>query len=202
MVRLMADGSRTRPVRSARLMSGPEGAALRRSRPSRPVLAGIAALIAVSVIACDAGTRSSPGATSIALPSVSLNPATETSTPEPAGTPGDAPPVGPPSNVPSPPGLTVDYSGPPDDLPAFVAAYRSAFQVPELTEEQIAGAGARLCTYLQRHATANGSVDLARALIEAEINEPGYPREVWELAFELANASYCTEFSVPTEGQG
>jgi hypothetical protein len=137
------------------------------------------------------------------VPSVSLVPAVETSTPGPVETPGEVPLVGPPSGVPlPPPGVTPDYQQAADDLAAFVDAYRQAFQVPELPEEAIAAAGARVCTYLQRHADTSGRVDIAGALTEAEINQPGFPREVWLTAFEAAIANYCREFSFDSEGLG
>lgn len=175
---------------------------MHRMRPSRLLAVPTAWVVALVVVACQAGSPATPAPTAIVLPSLSLLPASETSTPEPAATPGEVPPIGPPSNVPPPPEVAVEYAGPPDDLTAFVTAYRSAFQVPELSDQQIADAGARLCTYLQRHATPNGAVDVDRALAEAEIHEPGYPRDAWQRAFQLASADYCGEFSFATEGQG
>jgi hypothetical protein len=177
-----------------------------RPGPSRLAFACAAAVIAATLVACDTGSRSSPAATSIAVPSVSLLPAVDLSTPEPAGTPGAVPqigpPSGPPSSVPPPPEGIAGYSDTADDLSAFVAAYRTAFQVPELSDQQIAEAGARLCTYLRGQADATGIVDAGRALADAEINEPGYPRAVWQAAFELASTSYCSEFTFDVEGQG
>lgn len=133
---------------------------------------------------------------------MSLNPAVETSTPEPVGTPGELPPVGPPSGVPPPPDVSTSYSGVADDLAAFIAAYRAAFEVAALSDQQVADAGARLCAYLQGQADDSGVVDAERALADAEINEPGYPREVWVLAFEIASTSYCGAFTFDLEGQG
>ena len=179
---------------------------MRHSRSRRRVAASILSF-ALFTVGCNAA--SSPGASSqasqaaIFAPSVSLIPAAETSTPAPVETPGELPPVGPPSGVPlPPPGVTPDYQQAADDLAAFVAAYRQAFQVPELPEEAIAAAGARVCGYLQRHADASGLVTIANALTEAEINQPGFPREVWLAAFEAAKASYCREFTFDSEGQG
>ena len=159
-------------------------------------------VVALAAAACDTGRINSPAPTSISVPSVSLIPATETSTPQPFGTAGEVPPIGPPSGVPPPPEAIAAYSEPADDLPAFVAAYRTAFQVPELSDQQIADAGARLCTYLQGQADDSGIVDAGRALADAEINEPGYPREVWLVGFELASTNYCREFTFDVEGQG
>lgn len=175
------------------------------SRSLRLASGWTALAVALVVSACQAGSTSVPTPTTI--PSVSLVPARETSTPEPVGIPVDLPPVPPPSGVAPPssvpaPGAATDYVGDPDDLAAFVAAYRSAFDVPELTDQQIADAGARLGAYLQRQADATGAVDVRRALIEAEINEPGYPREVWILAFELASADYCDELSFDPDVEG
>lgn len=162
----------------------------------------MAAVLALTIAACATGSPSSPAPTGLTLPSMSLNPAVETSTPEPVGTPGELPPVGPPSGVPPPPDASTSYSGSPDDLTAFVSAYRAAFQVTELTDQQIADAGARLCSYLQGQADESGVVDAQRALADAEINEPGYPRDVWVMAFDIASASYCGAFTFELEGQG
>lgn len=145
--------------------------------------------------------------TLVPLDQLSLTPAIETPDPAlvrtPDQTPPPAPPAGPPEGVPPPPPeVTLDYTGPADDLAGFIAAYRQAFGIPEAPDEAIAGAGARLCTYLQRQATANGSVDLGRVITEADINEPGYPREVWQQAFEIATAHYCGEFSFAPGTEG
>ena len=172
------------------------------SRASRSAVVSIAAVVALTIAACGTGPGSSPAQTAITVPSMSLIPAAETSTPEPFGTPGELPPIAPPSGVPPPPDVTTGYSGPADDLPGFIAAYRAAFQVPELTDQQVADAGARLCAYLQGQADASGVVDAERALADAEVNEPGYPRDVWVLAFEIASASYCGAFTFDLEGQG
>jgi hypothetical protein len=174
--------------------------------PSRLLGGPALALVALVAVACGTATSSAPTSTAIAIPSLSLIPATETSTPEPAATLGEVPqigpPSGPPSSVPPPPEGIAGYSDTADDLSTFVAAYRTAFQVPELSDQQIAEAGARLCSYLKGQADAAGIVDAGRALTDAEINEPGYPREVWQAAFELASTSYCSEFTFDVEGQG
>lgn len=122
--------------------------------------------------------------------------------PESVETPGAPPPVGPPSSVPPPPDAPVGYSGSPEDLAAFIGGYRSAFQIPELTDQQIADAGARLCSYLQGQAGPDGVVDAARALADAEMHEPGYPREAWVAAFQVASETYCPAFSFDVEGEG
>jgi hypothetical protein len=172
------------------------------ARTSRSAAASIAAVVAMTVMACATTSSSSLAPTAIMVPTMSLIPAVETSTPEPAGTPGELPPVGPPSGVPPPPDVSTGYSGPADDLVAFVAAYRAAFQVTELSDQQIQEAGARLCAYLQGQADDNGVVDAERALADAEINEPGYPRDEWVLAFGIASTSYCGAFTFDLEGQG
>ncbi len=59
-----------------------------------------------------------------------------------------------------------------------------------------------MCTYLQHQADASGVVDAYRALTEAEIEQPGYPRGVWAAAFELAATHFCTDLSFDPEGQG
>lgn len=178
-----------------------------------PGIAVAATLIgALTVLACSSGPTAStpgtpgartPGPTVVGLDQLSLEPALETADPGPVGTPGELPPIGPPEGVPPPPPeVTVEYSGPADDLAGFVAAYREAFMVPELSDEAIGTAGARLCTYLQRQATPDGSVDRDRAVTEAEINEPGYPREAWLQAFEIATSHYCGEFSLAPGTEG
>lgn len=193
---------------------------MRRTPPSLPLMASIAALAAVVLVACSGGLAPSPSAAGpsagTAAPTVppldqlSLTPALVTAEPDVAGPPLETPPAGPPEGIPPPPEgapppppeVTVEYTGPADDLAGFVAAYRQTFAITELSDEVIATAGARLCTYLQRQATPNGSVDLGRAMTEADINEPGYPREVWQLAFELATAHYCGEFSFAPGTEG
>ena len=167
---------------------------------------------ALTFAACSSGPTAStpgtdgagtPGPTIVGLDQLSLRPAVETAEPDLEEAPLGTPPGGPPEGVaPPPPEVAVEYAGPADDLPGFVAAYREAFMVPELTDEAIGTAGARLCTYLGRHATPNGSVDLGRAVTEADINEPGYPREVWQEAFRIATAHYCDEFSFAPGTEG
>lgn len=172
----------------------------RRPRQSPGVSFGLLALVAA---ACGGGALATPEGSAIVVPSVSFVPAQETSTPEPVEAPDELPPIAPPSNVPPPPSLPgPDYAGSPDDLAAFASAYREALQVPDLADEEITAAGARLCSYLQRHAGADGVVDVERALTEAEINEPGYPREAWLVAFELASTFFCSELSFDADDGG
>lgn len=168
----------------------------------------------LAVAACGAGQTTPPGSAPpesappvVGLDQLSFRPVLATADaglPEaPPQTPPPAPPVGPPEGVPPPPPeLTLDYAGPPDDLGGFVAAYRAAFGLTEGPDEAVESAGSRLCAYLQRQATPNGSVDLERAVTEADINEPGYPREVWQQAFEIATAHFCGEFSFAPGTEG
>lgn len=106
--------------------------------------------------------------------------------------PSVAPPVGEPSVAP----VTVGYTLGADDLPGFAEAYRAAFAGFEIDDGAVEVAGARLCTYLMRHAGAGGSVSLEDALAEAEVNEPGYAPEDWIAAFGVATAHYCGEYTV------
>ncbi len=176
-----------------------------------PVL--VAALLAVAVaVACDAGVRPSatspegPSAAPTVLPvdQLSLPPAAETPAPAPVADPGELPLEGPPDGIPPPPvdgsappppEVTVEYAGAPRDLAGFIAEYRDEFGPIDASDDVIATAGARLCTYLQRHATTDGSVDIERAMNEADINEPGYLRLTWLVAFRVAVTHYCGGFS-------
>jgi hypothetical protein len=177
-------------------------------RANLPVVGLALVVIAALAGACstgpEVGSEGSPGPTPIDdIADVSLAPASEGATPEAvestAALPSTAPPSGEPSAAPLP---GVDYTFGADDAAAFADAYTAAFASAELDEETIDLAGARLCTYLMRHADAAGVVALEDALIEADINEPGFARADWLTAFEVANAHYCGEFTVDFESAG
>jgi hypothetical protein len=90
-----------------------------------------------------------------------------------------------------------------DDLAAFAAEYREVFPgSADFDEAQFDAVGSHLCTYLMRHADAAGVVDVESALIEADMNEPGYTRDDWLSALEVANTHYCGEFLVDFAGTG
>lgn len=183
------------------------------SGPARRIAASWVLMTALVVVACSMGPAATsisgtPGASPPAptvpgLDQLSLPPAEATAEPAAISSPVGSPPAGPPEGVPPPPPeVTLEYTGPADDLAGFVAAYRAAFEITDASDEAIGGAGARLCTYLQRQATPNGSVDLSRVVTEADINEPGYPREVWEHAFQIAMSHYCGGFSFAPGTEG
>lgn len=132
-------------------------------------------------------------------PAVSADPAAPPDMGSGPVAPSIAPPSGDPGAPPSPPS---DYQNEPDDFAGFAAAYRAAFPGVELTDQQVRAAGASLCTYLMRHADANGTVALEGALTEADLNQPGFARSDWLTALEIANEHYCGSFSVNFEGAG
>lgn len=161
------------------------------------LLIALMAIVAVVAAACTGGA-SGPGGDPTARPvdQLSLPPAQVTTAPAPVESPGAPPSVGTPEGTaPAPPEVTIDYTGPADDLPGFIAAYRETFGA-ELSDERIGAAGARLCSYLQRHAGPDGTVPIGTAIGEADLNEPGYPRDVWVAAYELVTTFYCTELAV------
>lgn len=170
--------------------------------PAVLVLTGLA-LIAT---ACTIGSGSSrptgsPPVLAEDTPDVSLNPAKDSA--EPAAVPSDlvAPSVALPSgDLGPPPSPPSDYQNEPDDLAGFSAAYRAAFAGVELSDQQVRAAGAALCTYLMRHADANGTVALEEALIDADLTQPGFARSDWLAALEVANEHYCGSFTVDFEG--
>ena len=175
------------------------------------VLRAAAVVVSVSMLvaACggnNGGSAGGAGPTSAPTPvdiaEVSLIPAAETATPEAipsaAAIPSAEVPVGEPPAF-EPPN---EYVLGADDLAAFSAAYDELFPGTGFDESQFDAVGGHLCTYLMRHADADGAVDLEAALIEADVNEPGYTRGDWLAAFSAANAYYCGEFTVDIESYG
>jgi hypothetical protein len=153
------------------------------------------------LVACGDSQPATPEASQsssgeLPIPSISLIPAEETSTPEVVPSIESVPnvglPEGSPSDAPEPPS---EYVVGADDIDAFVAAYRDAFGT-SLSDAELDLVGSHLCTYLIRHADQQGNVTLADALTEADINEPGFARSDWLISFEIANAYYCSEFTV------
>jgi hypothetical protein len=167
-----------------------------------PVVALVAlvALLAFIAVACSGVPGASPAASGVAVPSFSLLPAAETSTPAPFETPAAPPDVGLPDSLPPP--IPSDAAQAAEELSSFVAAFGEGLQEPDLADPRIAAAGARLCAYLQQHADPSGIVDAVRALAAAEVDLPGYPRELWTDAFELASSHVCTNLTFEAEGQG
>lgn len=165
--------------------------------PDRRHLAAIAiACLALLVVACGSGTGSTTGPTPVNVAEMSLPPADEAITPAPVATSETLPSEGPPTGVPEPPEVSVDYTLGADDPAGFRQAYRSAFEGIDLDDAAVDAAGARLCSYLMRRADAAGTVALEDVLMEANLNEPGFSREAWVAAFEVATAHYCGEFEV------
>lgn len=167
-------------------------------RGRRPV---VALLISIALVAtaCGDGAETS---TPTGNPELSLAPAEHTSTPEVLPNVTTLPSLAPPpDDSPAPPEVDVDYVFGADDLDSFAEAYQSMFGV-ELDRDAADQIGARVCTYLMRHADGDGVVDVQSAVIEADLNEPGYPRADWMAAFEVANAYYCGEFAVDFAGYG
>lgn len=148
------------------------------------------------------GLSATPAITPIDIADVSLPPASTTAEPETIPTSVTVPSVDLPSGDPSPFLPPSDYRLGADDLAAFGAAYDAVFGVSGLDDAGYDAVGSHLCTYLMRHADVNGVVDLESALIEADINEPGYTRGDWLAAFEIADAYYCGEFAVPFASTG
>lgn len=170
-------------------------------RPERSALFGGASLIGPLLLLVGCATQTgSPSATAEPTPvlvaEISLPPASEAPPPEEIPDPAGIPSVPPPSGDPEAPEIEVEYDLSADDSDAFADAYRTAFESLDLTDEEINIAGARLCTYLMRHADADGAVALEDAITEADLNQPGFARETWELAFEIATSHYCGEFSL------
>jgi hypothetical protein len=199
MVRLLLDGERIPPVRSARHYQIEKGGSVQR-RHAVPSLA-IAGMTALLVAACASAPAATPSASFTGGAELSLPPAREHVAPPSAELPPDLPAFipPPPSGAPPPP-MTVDYSGVAADLAGFVAAYREAFAVPDLDEGAIAEAGARLCSYLERSADPSGVVHLDLALADADLFEPGYPRDAWLAGFEIADRFYCPDFVLDLPG--
>jgi hypothetical protein len=154
------------------------------------------------VVAACGSAPGTPGASFPGAAELSLPPARENVAPPSADLPPDLPEFipPPPSGAPPPPPMPIDYSTAAADLAGFVAAYREAFAVPDVEEGVVAKAGARLCTYLERNADPSGVVHLDRALADADLFEPGYPRDAWLAGFEIANRYYCTAFAVDLHG--
>lgn len=171
---------------------------MRTLSPMTSLVMAVAAVLAVLALGCDATPTGTTVPTFPTAAGPSLPPARETVAPpsdeQPPVLPPSIPP--PPSGPPPPPPLAIDYVQPASDLEGFVVAYRAAFGVPELDADVVAQAGARLCTYLQRHTDAAGVVDVDAAVTEADINEPGYPRAAWIGGFGVANDFYCDEFVI------
>ena len=169
----------------------------RPGRPNATPLIVVLAAVAVVAAACAGGTSGPGGNPTVpGVDQLSLPPAQVTTEPVPVESPGAPPSVGTPEGTaPAPPEVTVDYTGPADDLAGFIAAYRETFGA-DIPDDEIGAAGARLCTYLQRHAGADGTVPIGTAIGEADLNEPGYPRDVWVAAYELVTTYYCTELIV------
>lgn len=158
-----------------------------------------ASFLLITVLACSPAAETQ-APTVVALPDVSLAPADDTAAPDAMPILPELPSVPPPpSGVPVPPDPDVDYTFDADDLEAFLAAYQEAFPEAGVDRGMIASAGASLCTYLMRHADGDGVVSLDDAMVEADLNEPGYSREAWLLAFEIATASYCGQFTIDFE---
>jgi len=149
--------------------------------------------------ACGASTTAEPTSSATVPPiaGMSLQPAAEAPTPQPVDSAEPLPSIVVPTGTPeaSTAGNVPEYNAGADDLTAFAATYRVAFPGLEFGDEDLDAIGARLCTYLSRHADASGVVDAAAALTEADLSEPGYARNDWVIAFELAMEHYCGEFS-------
>lgn len=162
----------------------------------RPTIIGLVLLLSLLASACGAATTSTAAPTPINVNEMSMNPAEETRTPEPVESLEELPSAAPPSGDPEVEEVTVDYTLGADDAEAFAAAYRSTFEGADLDDQTVDTAGARLCTYLMRHADDDGAVAMEDAMLEADLNEPGYAREAWIAAFDVATAHYCGEFEV------
>lgn len=173
------------------------------SRLRIPIVLAFAG-IALIAVACTTAPRpptGSPLETVDDLADASLNPALVSA--EPADVDDDlvAPSIALPSGDPgAPPAPPTDYQDEPDDFSGFADAYRAAFPGVVFSDQEVRAAGATLCTYLMRHANGNGTVTLEDALIEADLNQPGFPRSDWLTALEIANQHYCGSFSVDFEG--
>lgn len=160
-------------------------------------------LVALIIGGCASGVAVADPSAAEASPIIaemSLMPASDAVTPEAIPSAEALPSTTLPSGDPSVPAVAPpEYDLGADDLAAFVDAYAAAFPEANLTADEIDLAGSRLCTYLMRHADADDWVDAANALSEADVSEPGYARETWVAAFELALANYCGEFSADFE---
>ena len=175
------------------------------SRLRIPIVLALAS-IALITIACTTASGSrpptgSPLETVDDLADASLIPAKVSA--EPAEVADDlvAPSIALPSGDPgAPPAPPTDYQEEPDDISGFADAYRAAYPGVVMSDDQVRAAGATLCTYLMRHANADDSVTLEDALIEADLNQPGFARSDWLTALEIANEHYCRSFSVDFEG--
>lgn len=179
---------------------------LRGTRLSIPNGLAIVGLALIGV-GCTAGSGSSPTPSSAAtvedLTTIALTPAKTSAEPENLDRPPVAPSLPLPSGLPEPPPPPpTEYQDEPDGPEDFAAAYRAAFPGVEMDDQRVRAAGAALCTYLMRHANANGTVALEDALMEADLSEPGFARTDWLTAFEIANDHYCGSFSVDFDGVG
>lgn len=170
------------------------------ARHNRPRVAAGLVVAASLFVGCGTGVPASqsggPGPTAVEIADVSLIPAAGDATPGVIATVPALPSAALPSGEPSANTVTVEYTIGAADRAAFIDAWRAAFPGVEMDDGAIDSAGARLCTYLMRHADAAGSVALDDALAEAELNEPGYAQEYWLAAFEVANTDYCRDFTI------
>lgn len=182
-----------------------------KARLRRPLLftALFVVLVAMLVTACaqggpsTGGSAGTPAPTPVNIADVSLGPAsagsaTPDAVPSAETLPSAEVPTGePPEFVPP-----SEYALGADDLDAFSAAYEELFPGSGLDASGFDAVGTHLCTYLLRHADDDGVVDLEAALIEADMNEPGYTRGDWLAALGSANAHYCGEFRVDFSSAG
>lgn len=169
--------------RALRLLGGSHPSAERRrsgfARSARWVLAIVGLLL---LSGCPARTP-----TEVLSPPASGNPAPVPSIDLPTGPPGGT----------SLPSVLPPYRGRADDLQGFTQAFRAALGDARLGEAD--AVGRELCTYLVHHADDSGVVAVDQAVNEAEIHQPGYARETWLRAFQLASEHYCPEFDLASE---
>lgn len=163
------------------------------------------AAITLVISACAGGSArpADPSAetTSSQVAPPSLPPASEDATPVALPSTEALPSVEPPSGEPSAPAVgAAEYTLGADDLAAFIDAYAAAHPDWTMSDTEMDLAGARLCTYLQRHADASGHVEAQQALVEADVNEPGYAWELWAVRFDIALGHYCGEFTADFTG--
>ena len=166
---------------------------------TRFTLVVMSCVLSLVMGACGGSTTAEPtsAATVPPIAGMSLQPAAEAPTPQPIDIEDPLPSIAVPTGSPvaPTPGDDPGYNAGADDLTVFAATYRAAFPGLELNDEDLDAIGARLCTYLSRHADASGVVDAADVLTQADLSEPGYARSDWVIAFELAMEHYCGEFS-------
>ena len=173
----------------------------------RRVLPALVFPVALLLAACGGGAStgdadSTPAPTPVDIAEISLAPAPESATPESVPSAAALPPAEVPTGEPPPFQPPSDYVLGADDLDAFSAGYEELFPGTGLDATGFDAVGSHLCTYLMRHADADGVVDLEAALIEADMNEPGYTRGDWLSALAVANAYYCGEFTVDFQSYG